>query len=124
MKFSNGFRIGVWVGILTLGTIGVVAKQATSPAPAQKGAATSDPAQTATKTPSAQWLMDYDSYMALNRVIVNLKQQNGIDKLEAELNRQGNALAVQIPAGYTFDPVKKVFILPPSSPAPLPPAPK
>jgi hypothetical protein len=94
------------------------AKQSPAATLAQKGAA--DANQTPVKDPSDKWLQDYDSYLALKRVIDNMKAQNGIDKLEQELIRQGNALAVQIPGGYTFDPDKKKFVLPPQPQATAP----
>lgn len=65
----------------------------------------------ATKAPSAEWLKGYDEYLALQGVILKLKAQYGIDKLEAELNKEGGALASQIPQGYSFDQEKKQFVV-------------
>ncbi len=64
----------------------------------------------ATKAPTPEWLKSYEEYLALQRVIVQLKAQYGIDKLEMELNKQGQSLAGQIPPGYSFDQEKKQFV--------------
>jgi hypothetical protein len=63
------------------------------------------------KTPPQEWLNNLDDYIALARVIQQLKQENGIDKLEAKLNEKGQTLQAQIPVGYTYDAVTKKFKL-------------
>lgn len=76
-----------------------------------------------TKDPSPDWLKSYDGAMDLQRVIAQQKADAGIDKLEEALQKKVNGLAVQIPAGFTFDPNKRKFVKPADAPAATPPVP-
>jgi len=59
--------------------------------------------------PSPKWLSDYDDYMALVRVITQMKQESGLDKLEAKMSEKAMSLRSQIPQGFEFDPATKKF---------------
>lgn len=71
--------------------------------------------------PPAIWLEGLKGYLDLARVIQQMKEEQGIDKLELQLQKKGNNLAQQLPAGYTYDPAKKKFVDPKNLPQPTPP---
>jgi hypothetical protein len=70
------------------------------------------------KTPPADWLNSLDDYLALARVIQQLKQENGIDKLEIKASTMAEALKAKIPEGYTYDAATRRFVLIKPTPAP------
>ena len=70
-----------------------------------------------TKTPPAEWLQQYDDYMALARVIQQVRKESGLEKFEALEDEKGQTLRKGIPEGYTFDPATKTFTKLPTPPA-------
>lgn len=75
-----------------------------------------------TKDPPAAWLTDYESYLALQKTIADLKADAGIDKLEAKLGEKGQKLVGSIEPGFHFDPATRKWVANPKPEEPKKPA--
>ena len=71
-----------------------------------------------TQAPTQDWLNQYDEYMALVRVVQQIRQESGLEKIEAKMNEKANSLRTGIPPGYSFDVATKTFKKDPEAPKP------
>lgn len=107
----------IFVAVLSLFLTSVVfAQQKPGPTPAPQKAEEKNVDKT---KPSEEWLKRYDSFVALQSVVAQIRQENGLDKLEARLQNEASWLQAQLPPGYTFNPQQRSFV---ELPKPQPPA--
>jgi hypothetical protein len=116
MKNNNKLAAIYFLGaVITLAFLGLIASKITH---AQEPTKTEAAKPAAAETePPPQWMQEYEKFVQLQDVITQIKQENGIDKLETQLAKRGNVLIQQIPKGYQFDPSKRKFVALEPSPA-------
>jgi hypothetical protein len=82
------------------------------------------------QTPSAQFLTDYDQFLALSADVAKRQDAMAHSRTykvmqdeQDRANGMAQRLTAQVPTGYTFDAKYRAFLLRAAPPAPAPPAP-